>query len=217
MNEAEQQIRTMSQTRETAMQHHTHLLHVRRRGIPQPGFDVAMTILFRVQLGRMRGQPLDADFRLIRQEGGDYFALMDRRRVPDQDEPFRQIAQHMAQGHDDFCAAHGFIELSRVDVSRQSQAHRHRQGAAFIRHAPQNRALALGRPRGRQRLPKGEPELIKEHDFYAVPPRLFLSWANHVPARPGSTLHRAPRHAPMESADSSRAGGAGAEGSDYDS
>ena len=215
MNEAQKQIRTMSQTFKAAMQQQAHLRDSRGRGVPQPLFDISVAILFWVELGRMRRQPLDADFGMISQIGGQDFAPVDRRRIPHQDEPPRQVTQDMAQGDDDMCAAHDLGKLARVDLPGQGQADPHGQGRPGIGHPAQNWALALGRPGGGQRLAQRKSELIKKHDIYAVPPRLFLSWASRGPATLGSRPHPVPQHAPRGLVGSSLVYAVDGAGSDY--
>jgi hypothetical protein len=216
MNEAQKQVGTMSQTCKAAMQQRAHLRNGRWRGIPQPLLDVAMAILFWVKFGRMRGQPLHSHFGVGSQKGGGHFASVNRCGIPHQDEPGRQVTQHMAQGSNDLGTAHDLGKLARVDVARQGQADAHGQGRPGIGHTPQNRALALWGPRGGRGLAQRKPELIKRHDIYAVPPRLFLSWASRVPATPGSKLHPAPLHALKGPAGSSSVYAASEVGSGYD-
>jgi len=217
MNEAKEQVRTMPQARETTMQHSAHHRYVTRRSVPQPLLDVAMAVFFGVEFGCMRGQPLHLDFGMVGQVSGHGFALMDRRTIPHQDEPFGHVAQQVAQSHDHVCAVHGFVKLPRIDLSRQGQADSHRHGPTFVCHPAQGGALALGRPCAPQQFPKGITELVKEYDFYAVPTRLFLYGASRPRAMPGSTLHRAPQPALRATGGSNRACEANEAGSAHDS
>ena len=92
-------------------------------------------------------------------------------------------------------------EMAFVNFARQSQGDGRRQRSPIAGHPPEYGAAAFACPRRGQGFLKGEPEFIEKHDGGAVPPRLFLSWASLVAARPALTLHLAPPPAARASAD----------------
>src|SRR5215207_6353321 len=100
MNKAQEQIRSASQPSETTIQILSHGLLVSRRGVGHSGFDVPVTILFRVEFGRILGQRLDNDFRMIPEIAEGLFTGMNTQPITNQDKTFWHKAPEMLQNAD---------------------------------------------------------------------------------------------------------------------
>jgi len=173
MNKTQKQIRSASQPSKTTIQVSSHRLLVRRRGVGDPRFDVPMTVLFRVEFGRIRGQRLDNDFWMIPQIAEGRFAGMNPRVITDQDKPFWHKAPEMFQGGDHIVTIHCPFEMSFINLARKGQADRRRQNPTVRGEPSQDRSLTARRPRAPKTFQKRRTELIKKHYIYAAPPRFF--------------------------------------------
>ena len=164
--------------------------------------DVAVAVLFRVKFWRVGWQPFDDDVWMFSQVGGRLFAGMDIGSIPDQDKLAGNMSLQMFQHFYHIVTVHRAIEMAFVDFARQRQPNGGRDGASLFGHSPQDRAFTFGGPGTPQRLPERKTEFIKKHNICAVAPRLFLSWANRVPARLVSVRRRAQSHEAMAVGDS---------------
>jgi len=196
MNETEQQIWTMTQARKAPMYEGANLVRGGWDRVTQVLLDVAMTVFFWVDIGRVGGQPLDQDFRVRVQIGRHRLALMNGGPIPNQQEAIWKIAQQMPQGDEHIRPTHGVVELARKNLPGQRQAHPHRKCAPRMRPSAQDWTLAGGGPSTREQFVEGEAEFIIKHDGDAVPPRFFLSAANPVPAKPALRRPRVHWRAP---------------------
>jgi hypothetical protein len=68
VEEAKQEIRAATESREASIGLLTDLLFRLGRGVAQPGLDVPMTTLLGIQLGGILRQPLDVEFGMQSQE-----------------------------------------------------------------------------------------------------------------------------------------------------
>jgi hypothetical protein len=173
MNKTQKQIRSASQPSETTIQISSHGLPVRRRGVGYPGFDVPVTILFRVEFGRILGQRLDNDFRMIPEIADGLFTGMDTQSITNQDKTFWYKAPEMLQDSHHILTIHRAIEMSFINLAREGQTHGSRQNSAVTGNPANNRSLTARSPRPPKTFQKGRAELIKKHYVYAAPPRFF--------------------------------------------
>jgi hypothetical protein len=74
--------------------------------------------------------------------------------------------------------------MSFVNPAGESQCDHGGEGSTLLGDTAMDGALPDTGPGGRQLLLKGKTKFIPKYDFCAEPPRLFLSLANLVPARP---------------------------------
>ncbi len=183
MNKTQKQIRSASQPSETTIQISSHGLLVSRRGVGYPGFDVPVTILFRVEFGRILGQRLDNDFRMIPEIADGLFTGMNTQMITNQDKPFWHKVAEMLQDNDHILTIHCAFEMSFINLAREGQAYGGRQNPAITCDPSNDRSLTTRCPRPPKTFQKGRAELIKKHYIYAAPPRFFLSGANRGLAR----------------------------------
>ncbi len=149
-------------------------------------FNIAMTVLFGIQFGRIGWQSFFMNFRMLCQVGLCHPAEMGPGSVPDQNEGARQMLLEMLQSFQNLFAVDGSLEMPFVDLAREREGHGGRQHPPIRCNLMQDRPPSPASPGGRRRFLKGEPKFIPEHDFGAQPPRLFLSSVNRGPATPGS-------------------------------
>ena len=180
MNKTQKQIGSTPQPSETPIQTLSHGRLVSRRGVGHSGFDVSVTILFRVEFGRILGQGLDNDFRMIPEIAEGLFTGMNPRSITNQDKTFWHKAPEMLQDSDHILTIHRAFEVSFINLAREGQADGSRQNSAVTCNPVNNRSLTARSPRPPKPFQKGRAKLIKKHYFYAASPRFFLSEANRV-------------------------------------
>lgn len=173
MNETQEQIRPAPQAGKTAIQLPSHLRLVRGGAIGQMGFDIPVTVFFRVEFRRVLGQRFDNDFRMIPQVADCLFTRMDGRLITDQEEAFRHEPAQVLQGDNHVLTLQAAFEIAFVNLARQGQPHRRAQGPSLPGDPSDHRTLATWRPRAPEPFLKRVAELIKKHDVYAAPPRFF--------------------------------------------
>ena len=173
MNETQEQVGPAPQAGETLIELPPHLRLGDRRAIGQMGFDIPMTIFFRVEFRRILGQRFDHNFGMIPQITNRRFAGMDRRVITDQDETFWHKATQVLPGQDHLLTLHAAYEMAFVNLARQGQTHRRTHGASFACDPSDNWTLTPRRPGASEPFLKRVTKLIKKHDVDAAPPRFF--------------------------------------------
>lgn len=173
MNETQKQVGSVTQASEALIQVPSHARLVCGCAVGQMGFDISMTVFFRVKFRGILGQWFYNDLRVIPQIADRLFTGMDRGLVTDQDETFWHEAMDMLQGEDHVLTLHTSVEMTFVNLARQGQANRCAQDPSVARDSRNNRTLTTRTPGGPQPLLKRVAKLIKKHDVYAVPPRFF--------------------------------------------
>src|SRR5215211_8256307 len=205
MNETQKQVRSVTQASEPLIQVPSHARLVCGCAIGETGFDIPMTVFFRVKFRGVLGQWFYDDLWVIPKIADRLFTGMDRGLVTDQDETFWHEAMDMLQGEDHVLTLHATIKMTFVNLARQGQANRCAQDPSVARDSRNHRTLTTRTPGGPQLLLKRVAKLIKKHDVYAAPPRFFQSWANPAPAKHGSTLPPVLERAPGAVASSNSA------------
>src|SRR5512143_789688 len=113
--EAEQQIGSAAQPRESPVRMRADLRLGLGCGIAHPRLDVPMTPLLRVQVRGIRREPLDIDLGVLGQERLDHGGPMGLQAVPDDDLRPADLATEMLQVCDGVLAVDRVIEvLSRT-------------------------------------------------------------------------------------------------------
>lgn len=164
MNETQQQVRSATQASEPSIQVPSHVRLVCGCAVGQMGFDIPMTVFFRIKLRRILGQWFYDDLGVIPQEADRLFTGMDWGLITDQDETFWHEAVDMLQGQDHVLTLHATVEMPFVNLARQGQANRCAQDPSVPRDSSNNRTLTTRAPGGPQPLQKRVAKLIKKHD-----------------------------------------------------
>ena len=135
--------------------------------------DVAVTVLFGVQLRRIRRQPLDVDLGMLGQERLDDLGPVGRQPVPDKDHRPLDLAPEVFQVRNRVLAVDRMEEMLLVDAARRGQSDC-RGDLASLAHTPQHRCPPLGGPRRAWLDLKREPGLVHEDDHGALAASFFL-------------------------------------------
>lgn len=173
IDEAQQDLTSVTKPREPAIDEATDLSCRPRRGIAKVLFDMPVAQFLRVEVGRVGRQFLDEDvsasFDVLLHTG----RTMRLQAVPDDDDRARHVTLELLECRHNVRASHAVIEVAAEDPPRQRQRDdgRHRAPAA---RAPKSRRLSLRRP-GRGRAGQ-EPEarFVDEEDFGPDSASLFL-------------------------------------------
>lgn len=207
--EAEHQIGPSSQSCKATVEHRADFAFVSGPSIAEMLFDIAMTVFFSVEFGRIGWQELFVDFRMLREIALYFPAGMGSSSVPDQDEGAGKMVLQMHKRFEDLLAMDGSFEMPFVDFAREAEGHRRGQSPSVRGDLAQDGSFASPSPSRRQGFLKGESKFIPEDDVGAQPPRLFLSLANRVRAKPAPARALVRRLAAMVSGDCIPAASAG--------
>ena len=189
MKEPEQDIWSLTQPRETLIQFVANFCLGLVNGIFHASLDIAMTVLFWIELGRIGWQVFAMNFGMLLKKRLHNLGLVGTRLIPDQDEWAVDMPQKVLQSDDHLFSIDRAVKMSFVDLARNRQTNHGGCFSAELGDPLQSRRLAFWRPGKADRFCIGKPKFIFKHDFCAEPPRFFLSWANPCSTRRGSILH----------------------------
>ena len=189
MKETEQDIWSLTQPRETLIQLAANFRLGLINGVFHASFDIAMTILFWIELGCIGWQVFTMNFGMLLKKSLHNFSLVGTRLIPDQDDRSVDMSQEVLQSDEHLFSIDRAVKMSFVDLARNRQTNHSGCFSAELGDALQSWRLAFGRPGEAGRFCIGKTKFIFKHDFCAEPPRFFLSWANPCSTRLGSILH----------------------------
>jgi hypothetical protein len=202
--EAEDQIRTVSQTSKTAIDNRKQFIFIYWGGILDLLFDVAMTKFFWVDLWRIRGQPFHHNLSMLSEVDCNLFTPVDGRPVPYQNPAPRHMPSPMVERLNYPLTIDSPIEMTFIDFAGKCEPDGCRKHPSLTGYTTQNRALPAwspGRPQGVQERKAG---FIKQHNFCADSTRFFLFGANHGGATLLPTYRFVRRHGALDTVDSSQ-------------
>src|ERR671914_877091 len=130
--EAEDQIRTVSQTTKTGIDNRKQFIFIYWGGILDLLFDVAMTQFFWVDFWRIRGQPFHHNLRMLSEVECNLFTSMDGRPVPYQNPAPRHMPSPMVECLDYPLTKSKHTRLVQSHLWKRNPRHggtRHRRGA----------------------------------------------------------------------------------------
>jgi hypothetical protein len=178
MEAGQQQVRSVPHTSKATIELRLNLSHRPRRPVPEMLLDVAMAVLFRVQLRRIAGQVLHHDFGMFGQESLHTFRPVRSRAIPDEHKRFADPASQLFQAQQQLVRIEAAPEVPLVHVAGDRQRGHGRDFAPVVFN-PFEYGRLPARRRGRRYLfSKGEAEFVLKHDLGAVPPRFFLCASN---------------------------------------
>ena len=192
MKAGQEQIRSVAHASKAAVELRLDLSHRARRPVSEMLLDVAMTVLFGVQLRRIAGQELHHGFRMFGQIGLHTFRTMRTRAIPDEHKRLADPAPHVFQAQQQLLRIDAAAEVPLVHFAGNRQRCHGRDFAPVVFNPFEHGRLPARRPGRRHLFSKGEAEFVLKHDLGAVPPRFFLYSSNPGSARRGSGLRRAP-------------------------
>ena len=85
-------------------------------------FDGTMTEFFWINVGRIRRQPFDPDFRMGRQIVPDRLGAMGCQAIPDQYKPGSHQPPHMLESDHDLGGVNRAVKMAFVDFAAQGSA-----------------------------------------------------------------------------------------------
>jgi len=188
---AEQDIRSLSQAGETAIQTAADVGFRVQDGILQPPFDIPMAIFFWIEFRRIPWQVLSMNLWMFLQVGRHDFRSMNRGSIPNQDHGSMDVPPKMFQANDQFLGIDRTIEMPFENLTRNRQTDHRRCLPTKLGDPLQLGRLTFWRPGEADRFGIRKAKFIFKHDLCAESPRFFLSGANRVSTKPGSVLHRA--------------------------
>ena len=109
-------------------------------------FDIAMAILFWVELWRIGRQFFHYDFRMFSQIGACFLAEMDTGPIPDQNHLARNVSLEMLERFNNLLAFDGPFEMAFVNLARQGQRHGGRQSPPITGDPSEHGPFAFASP-----------------------------------------------------------------------
>ncbi len=123
MEEAEQEVGSMSQTSKATIQHGAHFRFTSWPSILETLFDISVTVFFWVELWRIRWQKFHFNFRMIGKIGSDFFTGMNTSSIPNQNDFAWKLPLQMLKSFNDLLAFNRAIESPFVNPAGQGQCH----------------------------------------------------------------------------------------------
>jgi hypothetical protein len=171
--EAQEEVRTLTESCKAAIHLHPYVVGVRRSRIPEMLFDVTMAPLLGVQIRRIGWQPFDLKLWMCRDILLDDHGPMRVQSVPDDEHRSSDVPPEVAEGQQDISTTDRMLKMPLVNLGGQGQGNDRRELTTFA-HAPEDRCVPPRSPRGRRLGAKREPGLIDEDDFRAAAASLLL-------------------------------------------
>src|SRR5574341_1622878 len=137
-------------------------------------FDITVAIFLGIDLRRIRWQPFDDDFRMLRQVCFDLIATMNLAAIPNQNPLALDLSPDMFEGDDHAVAVNRFVKMALVNFARQRQPDGGREGTPFGSDAAQHWRLSTQRPGPPQRGEKRKPRLIVKNNHCTESTRFFF-------------------------------------------
>jgi hypothetical protein len=103
--------------------------------------------------------------------------------IPDQNDLATQMVLQMLKCFNQLLTLHRTFKMTLVDLARHRQDYPCRYNPPISCCPLQDGPFAFPRPGRCHWFQKREAKFIKEHDYCAEPPTLFLSWTSLLPAR----------------------------------
>jgi hypothetical protein len=141
--------------------------------IAHPLFDIAMTVLLRVQLRRICWQPFNDDLRMFRQILTYASGAMGAQSIPDDDHRSPDRAPQVLQRLHDVIGGDRPLDIPTVNAPADRQCQQRRDRPALI-NAAKNGWLAAWRPCRCSQLPEGKAGLVDKDDLSGATRGFFL-------------------------------------------
>ena len=173
MEEAEDEIGSLANPRESAISLFPNLRLGLRRAPLHPILDIPVTVFLGVQVRGIPRQPLHDDLGMLGQERLDHLGTVGLQSIPDDDHRPTDLAPQMLQVRDRILAVDRVVEMLLVDVTRGRQADG-RGDLASLADPPQHRRPPLGSPCLARLDLEREAGLVHEDDHGAPAASFFL-------------------------------------------